>query len=259
MIRIPVLAALALGLVACGDSDTAPPPTPGVSATTAPPVGAASAAAPPAATAPSGATAAPASAPQAQPAAAAGLAGRSGELSNPDHSAGVFLYYDLAGITPPFDKWVEADNRVQFAPAPQKAALRTEVRAELEAAAAAVRDVGTLRITLNDARLSHYDPTYREFQVGALAPSSMVSYAALKQNVNVKFDNGKTAQIWRVTPEEAQTITDKLGPYGRAELDVDLAITGVVPGPGGGTINTRIVAFELRETRTGVTLGRLRP
>lgn len=248
MIRIPVLAALALGLVACGNSDTATQTTPGVSAATAPPAGAAPAAAPPAATAP-----------PAQPAPAAGLTGRSGELSNPDHSAVVFLYYDLAGIAPPFDKWVEDDNRVRSAPAPQKAALRTEVRAELEAAAAAVRDVGTLRITLNDARLSHYDPTYGEFQVGALAPSSMVSYTALKQNVNVKFDNGKTAQIWRVTPEEAQTISDKLGPYGRAELDVDLAITGVVPGPGGGTINTRVVAFELRETRTGVTLGRLRP
>lgn len=248
MIRIRVLAALALGLVACDDSDTATQTTPGVSAATAPPAGAAPAAAPPAATAP-----------PAQPAPAAGLTGRSGELSNPDHSAVVFLYYDLAGIAPPFDKWVEDDNRVRSAPAPQKAALRTEVRAELEAAAAAIRDVGTLRITLNDARLSHYDPTYGEFQVGALSPSSMVSYTALKQNVNVKFDNGKTAQIWRVTPEEAQTISDKLGPYGRAELDVDLAITGVVPGPGGGTINTRVVAFELRETRTGVTLGRLRP
>jgi len=191
---------------------------------------------------------------------AAGLDGRSAELSNPEHSALVFLYYGLAGIAPPIDKWVESDGRVQRAPAPQKAAQREEVRAELQAAAASVADVGVLRITLNDARLSHYDPNYGEFQIGAVSPSSMVSYKAFGQNVNVKFVNGKTAQIWPMSAEEAQVVTDKLGPYGgRAELETELAITGVTPGPGGGTINTRIVEMTLRDGRTGMILGRLQP
>ena len=44
-----------------------------------------------------------------------GLGGRTGELINPENSTMVFLYYDLAGLTPPIDNWVEQDNRVQFA------------------------------------------------------------------------------------------------------------------------------------------------
>jgi len=242
--------AVALALVACGDADSQMSAT----ATDATP-----AASQPAAESHPMQVASAAPASKAPPVPAQ-LDGRSAELSNPEHSAVILLYYGLAGIAPPIDKWVEADSRVQMAPAPQKAARRDEVRAELQAAAASVADVGVLRITLNDAGLSHYDPNYGEFQIGAVSPSSMVSYKAFGQNVNVKFVNGKTAQIWPMSAEDAQVVTDKLGPYGgRAELETELAITGVTPGPGGGTINTRIVEMTLRDGRTGMILGRLRP
>ncbi|GMU45220.1 MAG: hypothetical protein AMXMBFR26_00020 [Porticoccaceae bacterium] len=250
MNRPYLVMAVALALVACGDADSQMSAT----ATDATPT-----ASPPAAESHPVQVASAAPASKAPPVPAQ-LDGRSAELSNPEHSAVILLYYGLAGIAPPIDKWVEADSRVQMAPAPQKAARRDEVRAELQAAAASVADVGVLRITLNDAGLSHYDPNYGEFQIGAVSPSSMVSYKAFGQNVNVKFVNGKTAQIWPMSAEDAQVVTDKLGPYGgRAELETELAITGVTPGPGGGTINTRIVEMTLRDGRTGMILGRLRP
>lgn len=250
MNRPYLVMALVLALVACGDADSQMSAT----ATDATPA----ASSPAAESRPMQvASAAPASK---VPPAPAQLDGRSAELSNPEHSAVVLLYYGLAGIAPPIDKWVEADSRVQMAPAPQKAARRDEVRAELQAAAASVADVGVLRITLNDAGLSHYDPNYGEFQIGAVSPSSMVSYEAFGQKVNVKFVNGKTAQIWPMSAEDAQVVTDKLGPYGgRAELETELIITGVTPGPGGGTINARIVEMTLRDARAGMVLGRLRP
>ena len=47
----------------------------------------------------------------------------------------VFLYYELAHLPLPIDTWVEEDSRVRYAPAPDEAAKRIAVRAELESAA----------------------------------------------------------------------------------------------------------------------------
>lgn len=182
---------------------------------------------------------------------------RKGELLNPDDSTVVFLYYDLSGMKPPIADWVEQDNRVQFAPALDKPARRTAVQNELEAAAAAVRGMGMLRLSMN-ANLSEYDPTYSEFQVRALAPSSIVTYSALGQKVAVSFRNGRTAQIWRVPAAQAQTIRDRIGGISNnISLDVLLRVADIQPGPGGGTIATDVLEYEMREARGGMTIGRV--
>jgi len=166
----------------------------------------------------------------------------------------VLLYYDLAGIAPPFDTWIESDSRVQMARPPDKAAQRAAVRAELEATAAAVRNVGFVRLSMN-ADLSEYDPTYEEFVVRALAPSSMVSFDALGQKVSMKFGNGRTAQIWRVPAGEAQAVRDKVQ-FNSVSLDLRVAVTGVQPAPRGGTLTADVIEYEMRETRGGTPLGR---
>lgn len=242
----PLAVAAFLMLSGCGkdapESATAADGTPPVSST---PVVATSASSAPASE--DSASAAPAT---------AALAGRSGELTNPEDTAMVMLYLDLAGIPAPIARWVEADNRLQFAPGPQKAALREQITDEFGAARDAVRNVGVLRITLADAQLSDYDPGYGEYTIRALSPSSTISYKTLGTEVTLKFDNARTAQLWRVPPDEAQRIADTLGNYGRAALDLTLAVTGVVPGTAGGTLTTRIVEYELRAQRGGQTLAR---
>jgi hypothetical protein len=190
-------------------------------------------------------------------AATGAFANRKGELQNPDDSTVVFLYYDLSGMKPPIADWVEQDNRVQYAPGIDKPARRTAVKSELEAAAAAVRGMGLLRLSMN-ANLSEYDPSYSEFQVRALAPSSIVTYSALGQKISVNFRNGRTAQIWRVPAADAQAIRDKIGSFGaNVGLDVLLRIAEVQPGPGGGTISTDVLEYEMREQRTGMTIARV--
>lgn len=179
------------------------------------------------------------------------------ELVNPDANTVVFLYYQLAHLPLPMDNWVEDDSRVKFAPAPEKAARREGVRAELNAAAASVQGIGSLRLTIN-ANLSDYDPTYGEFTIRALSPSSVVNFSALGQKVEVSFINGRTAQIWRVPPAEAQAVRDKISYTSNVEIDALLKIAGVLPGPGGGTITTEVVEYELRETQHGAVLTRAR-
>lgn len=181
---------------------------------------------------------------------------RGGELINPDDSTVVLLYYDLAGIAPPIDSWVEEDTRVRFAPAPDKAPKRAAVRAELESAAAGVRDVGVIRLTMN-ANLSDYDPTYEEFTVRALSPGSTVTYRALNQNISMRFANGNDAQVWRVPKAESQATRDRIG-YSGVTVDVVLKVLSTQPGPGGGTIVTNVVEYELRDTRSGTAIGRVR-
>lgn len=185
------------------------------------------------------------------------ISGRTGELVNPDDHAMIFLYFDLAAIQPPFDQWVDQDHRVSSAAAFDKAAVRTAVRGELESAAAAVRGVGFIRVTMN-ANLSDYDPTYGEFSVRALAPSSTLEFQARSNKVSLRFANGRMAQIWRVPPAEAQVVRDKIGGYGSGvTLDALLRISSVQPSHAGGTITTEVIEYEMRETRRGLTVGRV--
>lgn len=244
----PTIAVLLL--TACGQS-TPDANAPGAAATTG---SAAPAAAAPATTAASSGAAPAATA--APPSGSGTFAGRTGQLVNPDDSTMVFLYYDLAGIQPPIDRWVEDDSRVKMAQPIDKAATRAAVRAELEAAGAAVRGVGVIRVTMN-ANLSDYDPTYSEFTVRALAPSSVLTFSTLGQKVEVGFNNGLTAQIWKVPAEEAQAIRDKIGYTRNVSVNALLGITSVQPGPGGGRISANVLEYELREDTTGTTLARV--
>lgn len=255
MRNLLIATATVLLVAACGNKDEAgsagaPGPAAESLPTTVPPAPGAT----PAGAAPGAAEPAPAAAPAGPPAA---LGGRTGELVNPDNSAMVFLYHDLAGIAPRIDRWVEEDSRVKFAPAIDKPALRDTVRAELEAGMAAVKGAGVIRLSLNSANLSDYDPTYGEFTVRALAPSSVVTFDALGQKVTLRFGNGRTAQIWRVPPAEAQAIRDKVAMGYNVDLDVLLVIKSVVPGPAGGTITADVVEYEMRERRGGTTIGRV--
>jgi len=248
MRTLPIIG-LTLLVAACGGTDKPAPAATGTEPAAGVP-----------APAPAAGSAPDAVIPAAEPSVGAtpsGLAGRTGELVNPDNNAMVFLYYDLAGITPPIDRWVEDDSRVKYVPAIDKPAQRIAVRSELEAGLAAVKGAGVIRLSLNSANLSDYDPTYGEFTVRALSPSSVVSFDALGQKVALRFGNGKTAQIWRVPAADAQAIRDKIPLGTNVELDVLLTIKSVVPGPAGGTITADVVEYELRETRGGTTLARI--
>jgi hypothetical protein len=120
-----------------------------------------------------------------------------------------------------------------------------------------VKGAGVIRLSLNSANLSDYDPTYGEFTVRALAPSSVIPFDALGQKVSIRFGNGKYAQIWRVPAAEAQSIRDRIPLGTNVDLDVLLAIKSVVPGPAGGTITADVIEYEMREGRTGTILARV--
>src|SRR6185312_4784484 len=260
MARIALLFVAAAGmLAACGGAgapDAGAPAAPGTAAT-----GSSSGATAPTARLDTAANAS-STASSADSSRAAGVTspvnGGTRELVNPDANTVVFLYYELAHLPLPIDTWVEEDSRVRYAPAPEKAPHRVSVRAELQSAAASVKNVGALRLTMN-ANLSDYDPSYGEFTVRALSPSSVVGFDALGQKVQVNFKNGRTAQIWRVPQAEAQGIRDKIGYSSNVEMDVLLRIVDVLPGPGGGTIVTEVVEYDLRETQRGVALARVQP
>lgn len=185
----------------------------------------------------------------------ASLANRTGELVNPDDLAMIFLYYDLAGLTPPIERWIEEDRDVRFGDASEKPARREALRAAFTAAQASVRGVGRLRLTVQ-SDLSEYDPTYGEFTVRALAPSSTFSYAAQSQRVTIRLANGQVAQRWPVSAAQAQSINDRVSYLRGTQVDVLLRITGVQPGTDGGSLTAEVVSYEVRDRDAGI-LGRL--
>lgn len=254
-----IIAAIALGavLTACGSGDAAdsrPETTSGADTSS----GAASSATGGSATAGSSASAGSSTRASTSSASAAKTLGnRKGELVNPDNEAMVYLYYDLSGVAPPIDEWVEKDFRMHMARPPEKQATRETVRAEYQAAAAAVRGVGLLRLSLQ-AKLSDYDPTYSEFTVGAFAPSSVVDYYAFGRKVSLRFGNGRDAQLWRVDASEAQAIRDRIGRH-NAFVDALVAITGVQPAAEGGSVIVDVIEYELRSNEvTKHLIGRVR-
>lgn len=185
------------------------------------------------------------------------FADRTGEAANPDDSAMVLLYHDLAGLPVPIDKWVENDNKVTSGPPADKASLRDRVRAALTAGMTGVKGIGLVRLTMS-ANLSEYDPSYNEFTVRALAPSSVVSWKAFDENVSLKFGNAQKAQTWNVPKEEAQAVRDRIQYAGLVEINLLAKIKHVQPGPDGGVITADVVEYELRNTSSGSTIGRVK-
>lgn len=192
------------------------------------------------------------------PPAASAWAGRNVELVNPDEATMVLLYFDLAGLPPPVEQWLDDDMRVRLAPASEKPAARELVRREIEAGIAGVRKVGALRLSLA-ANLSEYDGTYGEFTVRALAPSSVIEFQHFGHKVSLRFGNARTAQVWHVPADQAQAVRDRLGFGNEATVDALLRIGDVHAAPDGGTITTQVVEYELRESRGGTLLGRVQP
>lgn len=185
------------------------------------------------------------------------LTSRTKELINPDPSSMVLLYHDLANLPVPFDKLVDEDTRVTGAAPPDKAARRADVRAEIESGVTAIQGVGLIRIALANATLSDYDPTYEEFVVGALSPSSVVTFDKFGESVVLAFGNAKRANRWQVPAAQSQAIRDKIAYRGSVGIDVVARITGVQPATKGGRIIADVVEYELRDSSRGLTIARV--
>lgn len=194
--------------------------------------------------------------PVAAAASPAALAGRTRELSNPDAFTMILLYYSLSGLPPPADKWVEEDMAVRSAQPADKAAARDAARARIAAGLAAVKDVGLLRVT-TDAQLSAYDPTYSEYIVRALAPSSSLVFQQFGERVLVKFDNAQQAQRWTIDKAEAQSVQDRIQYNSSVELDALLMVTGAAPETEGGAITTKVREYELKNRGSGTAITRV--
>lgn len=187
---------------------------------------------------------------------AASLAGRNRTLTNPDDFNMVLLYYSLSGAKPTIDKWIEDDTSVRFAPPVDRDAARTALRRKIETGLAAARDVGTIRLTM-DADLSDFDPSYNEYTIRAIAPSSVVYFKSFGEQVSLKFDNAEKAQRWSVDPGQSQSIRDRVQYGSGATIDLLVRVTGSTPDASAGTINTTILSYELKTRRDSNTLARI--
>jgi hypothetical protein len=191
---------------------------------------------------------------EALPAKAGGLAHRTAEIANPDPATVVLLYYDLAHLPAPVDRWVEQDPAVRFAQPIDKPAAREEVKAKIAAGLGAVKGAGRLRLTL-DANMSDFDPSYGEFTVRALSPSSVIPFEAFGEQVGLVFENGQAAQAWKPPAAEVQAIRDRVEHRQDVTADVLVQLTGARATPQGGALTGRVLGYELRGRTDGQKLG----
>jgi hypothetical protein len=186
------------------------------------------------------------------------IAGRTTDLADPSAEQVVIVLHQLAALPLPLEEWAERDARVTGARGGDRAQQRAMVRAELEAIDAAMRQVGVLRLSIDGARLSEYDAGYGEFTIGALAPSSTIPYRAFGREVAITFANAASVQTLSMPADSARVLLDAIGAYRDPAIDLVLALTGAIPDRQGGTVQARVVQYELRSPFGGGLLLRRR-
>lgn len=181
------------------------------------------------------------------------------ELEAPDAETVGWIYYDLAGVEPPLERWARKAHEDQarryrsgvneFNAADHLAEVRAEFSKRFEGA----KGFDRVRVDIN-GNVSEYDTEYQEFYVDAFSPGSYLSYEALGQTFKIRMTNAADAYVWSVPAEEARKIVKRLGSYRRVKVSAHLKLKNAAPLANGGRIDAEIVSYTIYSSK-GIPLG----
>jgi len=195
------------------------------------------------------------------PGSAAGASSPPREIIAPDDETIVWIFLARAGVTPPIAEWARAHVRSQgytYDPPVNEFNRQEYIDAaarDLQARFDATRDVGIVTLNVR-ARLSEYDPGYGEFYIDAFAPGHYLTFQALGQEVAVKPTNATAAYTWKVPPEQARLIAERLGSYRSVTITARLELQDALRGAKGGSINARILTYAILDEK-GRAIGNI--
>ncbi len=165
-------------------------------------------------------------------------------LSMPSDFQVAVAFYNIIGLSPPFNEWARADPRSRSANEFQRAEVAGRIQQELLLAAQASQGVGFFEIN-TDSIFGEYDMAAQGFRLAALESSRYYSWNYDGRTYKLTMENGDAAQLWRVPQDRAQAIVESGGSR-NVNLKLRIRVVGAIPeSNGGGTLQGRIVSYEV--------------
>lgn len=165
-------------------------------------------------------------------------------LSMPSDFQVAVAFYNIIGLSPPFNEWARADPRSRSANEFQRAEVAGRIQQELLLAAQASQGVGFFEINTNSS-FGEYDMAAQGFRLAALESSRYYSWNYDNRNYKLTMENGDAAQLWRIPQDRARAFVESGGSR-NVNLKLRIRVVGAIPeSNGGGTLQGRVVSYEV--------------
>lgn len=179
------------------------------------------------------------------------------ELSHPEDLQMLLLAYRLEGRTPPIAEWAAAQHRVAAANEFERAGVRDEEQARLQAVYDGTEGIGLLRMNVN-ARISEYDGSRGGYYLDAFTPGSVFQFSASPapnpfrdETVSLRIDNPGELNFWPMDPVAAQEVLAKNNGQRHVTLDSRLRITGINRRSAGAEVAATLLGYSIVSTKYG--------
>lgn len=187
----------------------------------------------------------------------AGIGSGRRELAHPEDLQMLLLAYRLEGRTPPIAEWAAAQRRVATANEFDRAAVRDEEQARLQAVYDGTEDIGLLRINVN-ARISEYDGSRGGYYLDAFTPGSVFTFSARPapnpfqgEAVSLRIDNPDELNFWPLDSAAAQEALAKNNGQRHVTLDSRLRLTGINRRSTGAEVTATLLGYSIVSTKYG--------
>ena len=178
-----------------------------------------------------------------------------GVLNNPSDAQFAMAYYQIAGLPMPLDRWATRDSRVGATNEFDRPEVLSVVKQELNAAAAAVDGTGFVKIN-TDMSFGEYDHDALGYRLNGIESDRYYSWGFGGANYRLTMENGDEARLWRLPPDEARAVLERL-PHRNVSVTLTIKVVDAVPDGSGGILKGRIVSYDIYtpNRRDAVKLG----
>ena len=176
-------------------------------------------------------------------------------LNNPSDAQIAMAYYQIAALPMPLDRWASQDSRVSSANEFDRPEVLTVVKQELNAAAAAMDGTGFVKIN-TEMSFGEYDHDALGYRLTGIESDRYYTWSYRGSQFRLTMENGDEARLWRLPPDEARTILERL-PNRYINVTLTIKVVDAVPDGSGGILKGRIVSYDIYtpDRRNTVKLG----
>ena len=161
----------------------------------------------------------------------------------------VRIYYAVAGLTPPLEKWAERAVPYDNGGVSQEEAWK-RAKAKVQAQWDAVKDVRCFTIRTS-ANIGSYDDARGGLPVGAIRPDRYFTFSEGGDYVQVRLVNADKANLWKIPRDRAMALTANYGLNGATAV-IRIKVLSARPSDHGGVIQGRVTGYDIVSDRNGV-------
>jgi hypothetical protein len=176
-------------------------------------------------------------------------------INNPDPSTIYLLQCKFSGTAPAFEAMAQKENSVKAADEFHRVDLIKQIATNLKTTFASLENAREITVSLGN-RLSEYDAQSGEYDLD-ISDSTYVPVHAFGRDLRIDLTNGTNAQVWKLSPKEAEEALRKNKGDRFVRLVLRLALQPSPPAPEGEpmVLNAKIVSYDVLTGFTNIKLG----